>query len=85
MKDCTANAMPLLPGARSGPVGAGSGITDASSAKFRTKRAGNSLGEIPELRAKVSPSPNEMKWSRQATSCPDASTAPLNRCHPPGR
>ena len=34
----------MLPGARSGPVGTPSGITDASSAKFGTKRAGNSVG-----------------------------------------
>ncbi len=34
MKLCDANEMPLLPGARSGPVGTPSGITDASSAKF---------------------------------------------------
>ena len=43
MNDWITNASALLPGARSGPVGTPSGIIDASSAKFGTKRAGNSV------------------------------------------
>ena len=37
MKDCITQAMALLPGARSGPVGTPSGMKVVSSLKFGTK------------------------------------------------
>jgi hypothetical protein len=81
--------MPLLPGARNAPVGTPNGITDVSTEKFGTKRAGNSNPLIPALDANGAPwfgtgaaamrsgSPNDTKWLRHATSLPFASTAPL--------
>ncbi len=88
MNDCVANAMPLLPGARSAPVGTPNGITDVSSAKFGMKRAGNSVPPMPALAANGAPpcaggaaifsgSPNDTKWLRHATSLPLASTRAL--------
>ena len=61
MNDCIANAMPLLPGARSAPVGTPSGISDASSAKFGMNRAGNSVAaECRRSTRELSPfSPND--------------------------
>src|SRR5215207_4825430 len=55
MNDCVANAMPLLPGARSAPVGTPNAITDVSSAKFGMKRAGNSAPPMPALAANGAP------------------------------
>ena len=43
MNDWNTNAKALLPGARSAPVGTPSGIIESPSAKFGTKRAGNSV------------------------------------------
>ena len=76
MNDWMANAMPLLPGARNAPVGTPSGMTDASSAKWGTNRAGNSDDDSPALGANRSPSPNETKWSRHAVSDPVALNPP---------
>jgi hypothetical protein len=77
MNEWNTNASALLPGARSGPVGTPSGITDVSSEKSEMNRAGNSAGDMPALGANWSPSPKEMKWSRQAISFPAASTPPF--------
>src|SRR6266540_1993419 len=62
-----------------------SGMCVASSRKWERKRAGNSLSEMPELLANLSPSPKVTKWSRQATSLPSASTPPFRKWKPPGR
>ncbi len=48
-------AMLLLPGARIAPVGTPVGITEVSNARFGTKRAGNSSGEIPAAEANIWP------------------------------
>ena len=78
MNDWKTNASALLPGARSEPVGTPSGITDVPSAKFGTKRAGNSSAPIfRRAVANFSPSPKVTKWLRQATSLPGGVDAAL--------
>jgi hypothetical protein len=72
-------------------------MIDASSAKFGTKRAGNSPPPIPAPAPKgggafpsagaanFSASPNETKWFFHATILPLASTAPVKLWNPAAR
>jgi hypothetical protein len=61
MNDWNTKARALLPGARRGPVGTPNGMWEVSSLKLGTKRAGNSLSEMPALGANLSPSPKVTK------------------------
>ena len=51
MKPWYTNVVPLVPGARSGPVGIPNGISDALKAKFGMKPAGKDAPPIAVLGA----------------------------------
>jgi hypothetical protein len=86
MKLWTTQAIAHERGARQGPVGVLSGSRLSDSWKFGTFWAGNSVSDQSAPDDGALPScEKEMKWSRQATSLPAASSPPASEWNPPTR